>query len=191
MHEFLEMAPGEWHITLPSSNIPNDGAEFREAFTLSLSAPVNYWSQVYKPERDLSVEVSAARADKGVLLTISVETAVSLPCYRCLEPAMADVNGQLEYLVLKENEDSERDKEIDEDMELEILNVESWDETIDLAPLVWEVLVTSLPVRAFCKPDCKGLCPQCGANLNKTECACKKQATDPRFEVLRTLVEKK
>lgn len=44
---------------------------------------------------------------------------------------------------------------------------------IDLAPSVWEEVVLAMPLKFICREDCAGLCPQCGANLNRDRCACR------------------
>lgn len=71
----------------------------------------------------------------------------------------------------------------------EILIVSSWSEAVNLGELAWEALITALPPAVFCLEECRGLCPQCGANLNKTVCGCKKETGDPRFEALKDLLD--
>ncbi len=46
---------------------------------------------------------------------------------------------------------------------------------IDLAPRMWEEIVLAAPAKFLCKDDCVGLCPQCGANLNRTDCRCREE----------------
>lgn len=46
-----------------------------------------------------------------------------------------------------------------------------------------------LPTKFLCSPDCKGLCPTCGANWNVAQCGCAVKETDPRLAVLKKLVE--
>ncbi len=45
---------------------------------------------------------------------------------------------------------------------------------VDLAKIVFDRVITSLPMNFLCKDDCKGICPKCGVNLNQEECKCKK-----------------
>ena len=44
--------------------------------------------------------------------------------------------------------------------------------TIDLGPCVWEEVVLNVPLKFVCKPECRGLCPRCGADLNEKPCTC-------------------
>lgn len=57
-------------------------------------------------------------------------------------------------------------------------------DSIDLDEWVYTDLVLSLPGKHLCSEDCRGLCPQCGANLNMSECSCDTRPIDPRFSVL-------
>src|SRR6267378_3528838 len=50
-----------------------------------------------------------------------------------------------------------------------------------------EPVVLALPLKVICQSDCRGLCPNCGANLNHEECRCETHATDPRMAPLARL----
>lgn len=58
---------------------------------------------------------------------------------------------------------------------------------IDLFPLIRDVVILALPMAPVCKPDCKGLCPICGKNLNEGECGCRREETPPWKEALKGL----
>jgi uncharacterized protein len=60
-------------------------------------------------------------------------------------------------------------------------------DTIELTDGLQEQIVMALPLRPLCRPDCKGLCPQCGADLNHEKCHCAPAPPDPRFAVLKNL----
>jgi uncharacterized protein len=62
------------------------------------------------------------------------------------------------------------------------------DRHIDLGPVVWELVVVSTPMHALCRPDCLGLCPECGKNLNRGLCDCQPDDVDPRLAVLKALL---
>ena len=57
-------------------------------------------------------------------------------------------------------------------------------EYIDLTETIRELLILSEPMKVLCRPDCAGLCPQCGANLNECACSCPTDRIDPRLAVL-------
>ncbi|HWO43471.1 MAG TPA: DUF177 domain-containing protein [Candidatus Eisenbacteria bacterium] len=60
-------------------------------------------------------------------------------------------------------------------------------EEINLSPLIREQVLLALPTRPLCDENCRGLCSQCGANLNVEACACSSGAHDPRMSIFRTL----
>jgi uncharacterized protein len=45
-----------------------------------------------------------------------------------------------------------------------------------------------LPMKPLCAQSCRGLCPECGANLNRTECDCQPRWEDPRLAPLKGLL---
>jgi uncharacterized protein len=59
---------------------------------------------------------------------------------------------------------------------------------LDLAPLLREYLVLDIPSQPLCRPDCKGLCPECGENLNENTCEHPQSHIDPRLASLSTLL---
>ena len=58
---------------------------------------------------------------------------------------------------------------------------------LGLADVVREQLMLWLPARSLCMPDCRGICPACGANRNESACVCRQAFADPRWDALRTL----
>lgn len=115
-------------------------------------------------------------------------TAV-LPCSRCLREHEAvmqfDVSEDCTLTQMDEPGSYVPDAEYQEPAPIPILD----GNIVDLSELVRQLLVLSLPARSLCSPDCKGLCPECGANLNLTTCDCQREATDPRFAPLADLLQ--
>ena len=61
--------------------------------------------------------------------------------------------------------------------------------TIDLGPTIVETLLISLPMKALCHEDCKGICTVCGQNLNEKSCDCDLEYRDPRLDKFNLLFE--
>ncbi len=112
---------------------------------------------------------------------------VERQCDRCLEISKMYIDGVVEAVYTFEKKESKQKEEL-KDLTNEIyLN----EETIDLEERIIEGLVSSAPNVFVCSPDCKGLCPYCGENLNlhadHTCAGLEKSKVDPRFEILRKL----
>ena len=58
---------------------------------------------------------------------------------------------------------------------------------LDLKESIREEVILSQTLLALCMPNCRGLCPQCGTNLNQQSCQCTVEEADPRWDVLRAL----
>ncbi|MBR1822331.1 MAG: DUF177 domain-containing protein [Clostridia bacterium] len=86
-------------------------------------------------------------------------TAVS-SCSRCLEPVQVPVRAEIDALYAKEPDPDDPD----------LYSFEG--NSLALEDAVRDALLLELPLQFFCKPDCKGLCPVCGVNLNKGTCTC-------------------
>ena len=59
---------------------------------------------------------------------------------------------------------------------------------IDIMPQIQESVYALIPTKVLCKEDCKGLCPNCGMNLNEGSCSCQNENVDPRLEALRNFM---
>jgi uncharacterized protein len=60
---------------------------------------------------------------------------------------------------------------------------------LNLRPLLREQFVLATPIRSLCQPDCKGICQECGINLNEDVCDHPQEDLDPRLAVLKTLLK--
>lgn len=119
------------------------------------------------------------RNEAGV---VSVDMRVTFhffaPCDRCMTDVDREYDFRFQHLLADHLNDEDND---------DFLLVE--DMRLDLEDFVREDIFLSLPTKFLCKEDCKGLCPQCGKNLNGGSCSCTKPI-DPRLEVLRQLLDK-
>jgi uncharacterized protein len=61
----------------------------------------------------------------------------------------------------------------------------------EIDDLVREVIILAVPLKPLCSEDCKGLCPICGTDLNRSQCSCVKKETDPRWDKLKGLLSEK
>jgi uncharacterized protein len=123
-----------------------------------------------------------------VTLDINVETALDLDCGRCLEPFTLPVQSGFRTTLVPARDDADRKAELaDEDISFGYYQ----DDLIDLDALIYEQIMLQVPIKPLCAEACRGLCAQCGANLNTAPCECRPGAVDSRLEALKKFTVKK
>ena len=115
--------------------------------------------------RPVSLSGTYMLADETVIVRGVARAVIQSPCARCLRPTETSVEAELEEAFIR---DTGEPLERDEDQYLYSGHVLELDDAVRTA------LLLELPSRILCKEDCKGLCSQCGANLNVRECSCQK-----------------
>ena len=112
----------------------------------------------------------------------TVRTELELACSRCLEPFRLPVDAAFD---LRFHPASAMSSDEESGIEAEDLETSYYrDEQIDLNELMREQFYLALPMKPLCQEGCRGLCPQCGTNLNLGTCACTTEWTDPRLAPL-------
>ncbi len=117
----------------------------------------------------------------SVELSARLLYTISMPCDRCGETAVRDLDREFFHILVREL-GSEQDDDA---------YVVTPEERLDLDELLREDVLLDLPSKYLCSPDCKGLCPKCGKNLNEGPCNCGSREIDPRLEILKSLLETK
>jgi uncharacterized protein len=112
-----------------------------------------------------------------------LETELDLQCARCLEPVKQDVKRDFELLYRPLGIDAGRDELSVTDAEAEIGYYQGGG--LLLEDVLREQVLLALPLKITCRADCKGLCPQCGKNLNQEQCSCSIEIEDPRWAALK------
>lgn len=115
-----------------------------------------------------------SRTQEGVLVQGDLHAGFEGECARCLEPVMRDEVLALQELYAHPPSDI-TEFSVDEDG------------ILDLSPLIREEVLIASEHNVLCREDCKGLCMDCGANLNIEECDCPEDNIDPRFAQLKAL----
>ncbi|SNS30225.1 uncharacterized protein SAMN05421770_101408 [Granulicella rosea] len=103
-------------------------------------------------------------------------------CARCVDPVLNPVEGDFDLIFRPEEADAEAGERAITADETEIGYYGKGG--LSLEDVVREQVLLSLPGRTLCKPDCKGLCPRCGQNLNVATCKCAETEVDPRWNAL-------
>ena len=117
-------------------------------------------STAWVPEgAEVSADLVLEAVHGGVLASGTVSVPWMAECGRCLEMARGTVFAEVRELF--EEGGGEQD-----------MTYPLGEESVDLEPMVREQCLLGLPLRPLCKPDCRGLCSHCGANLNEGPCGC-------------------
>jgi len=112
-----------------------------------------------------------------------LDVTVNEQCDRCLEKYSQGVSQRVQVSIRKPVETKAEELELSED-DIGVYFVE--DEELDLEEVARQEAELLVPLKKLCSEECKGLCAQCGGNLNENECSCKEPG-DPRWEVLNKL----
>ena len=118
---------------------------------------------------DVHVAGNVTYGGNEFLLSGRLTAMAALPCSRCLTPVEQEI--ALDFT-----------EEFDEE------DYPGEDAVMDVADIATQLWVTTIPMRSLCRDECKGLCPQCGKDLNEGECDCPTADVDPRLEALRGFV---
>ena len=125
-------------------------------------------------------------AGNEVFVNGHVETRAQVECDRCLQPVESPVNSDfaVEYITGSEYESGRVAELTEAEMSVSVFDGEA----IDVDEIVKEQIVLAVPTRMLCREDCKGICPECGADRNKGDCNCTTNDTDPRWAALKNLI---
>jgi uncharacterized protein len=123
--------------------------------------------------------IRVVRVREGLLVQGIVKSQLCLECVRCLESFVLPITLELEEIFRLPGAGA-RSPDVPY-----AVGDDGW---LDLAPLLREDAWVAIPMKPLCHADCKGLCPQCGANLNIESCTCESAGIDPRLALLKDLL---
>ena len=138
----------------------------------------------YFVKAPLQVSLSYYRAGTEIFISGALEAVTTAACSRCAEEFELPSHRRFRYVLAAKVMGDKEDVALKaEDLEFSFYQGDE----IDLSPLIREQALLALAERPLCREDCRGLCPQCGVNLNDNECGCLIARFDPRLAVLRNL----
>ena len=138
--------------------------------------------------RDVEVAGTLSISGKDIFLSGKIKTELTLQCSRCLDPFQFPVESKVTAHFVPREEPEQQEVELS----ASDIDIEYYDgNRVDISQPVHDQIFLALPFVPVCREDCKGLCAECGKNLNKGACGCSQEGpVDPRLEVLRSLKEK-
>lgn len=111
----------------------------------------------------------------------NLEIDMELACSRCLESTKS--HSSIPFAEQFKSATAETAEEAAEEAESDIIEIDG--DRLDLQLYVEEYLLLFMPFAPLCKAECKGLCAQCGTNLNEEQCTCNNERIDPRLASLK------
>jgi DUF177 domain-containing protein len=153
------------------------GEQAREHVEIALD-PLVLGGQSYEPRPNPApAELTVTRASSGTVLELMLDVSLDGPCFRCLQDAELALQLRLrEYQAALPESDDERTEYLEDDR-------------LDLSAWLHDAIALALPDKILCRPDCAGLCPVCGKDLNLEPHEHVEERVDPRWERLSQLRE--
>jgi uncharacterized protein len=132
------------------------GEQFRDVKEVDLE-PLELGGQRYVPiPESPEAALTLTRLSSGLMLELEFEVRLVGPCVRCLEDAALDVS-------IRDRQYQATSPDNDEELRTPYLD----DDRLDLSAWARDAVALALPDKILCRPDCAGLCPLCGGDLNR------------------------
>ena len=130
------------------------------------------------------LELTITNTGKKVLELVGTGgITVSIPCDRCLETVSVEIPISFKRKLDMKLTEEERVNDLDENAYLTGMD-------LDVDQLVYFEVLMNWPLKVLCKEDCKGICRQCGKNLNEGPCDCVEEPKDPRMAAISDIFSK-
>ena len=126
------------------------------------------------------VDTKLDKSGRQILLRATIAATSSVQCDRCATPFTKDLAPSYQMYYVWDEPDADA---LDPS---EVQVIPAGLSAITLDEDVRQTILLALPLKILCREDCKGLCPQCGKNLNNGPCSCNERENDPRWDQLRT-----
>ena len=153
------------------------GEQYRDELEVELS-PLDFGGQRYVPVPEkVPAAFEMTRANTGTVFTLAFTVRLHGPCYRCLGDAV------LELPIAAREYQAESPE--DEQMMTPYVSGAN----LDVSQWAHDAVALALPDKILCRPDCAGLCGECGKNLNDEPHTHDEQHADPRWAALEALRE--
>ncbi|MGN1116913.1 MAG: YceD family protein [Candidatus Ornithomonoglobus sp.] len=134
-----------------------------------------FLGETYRFPKPLKINGEIYNNGKSLVLDARVTGSMKTECARCLKEIDVDVDYDIHEL-LSRVEDGADPK--DED----IILFEGYE--VELDDIAADNFLMNVSGRYLCREDCKGLCPECGHDLNEGDCGCDRDVIDPRWQAL-------
>ncbi len=138
----------------------------RKNVSLELEFPdLEFVNHDIKIKDSVQLDLEIYNTIDSIVVKGKLEAELILSCSRCLKKYSSPVELEISEDVMKSEMEDEEELYLDD--------------------IISDNIILSLPMKPLCSEDCKGICPQCGQNLNEGECDCEIEIVDPRLAKLK------
>lgn len=134
-------------------------------------------NETFKTLPHLSVKGYAVNYGGKIEVELDISAQVEMQCSRCIDTYVQDIHTIANHVFVKEDNQADEDEHLFKGDE------------IDLTEIVLNEIAAESPMKPLCSENCKGLCPVCGKNNNKSNCNCKVGEVDSRLQILKKLLD--
>ncbi len=156
----------------------NKGTTYKHEFLMPFKNLDEADMRAEEPVR-VAIEAAYLGREKGIQVEGHFQSLIHARCHRCLQEFKLNLSGDFREEVQLDGEST-----CVRGQEAACLG-----ESIDLAVLVREHLLLSVPLKLLCREDCRGICHMCGQDLSEKACTCTVETLDPRLEKLKELIK--
>ena len=128
-------------------------------------------------------DVTLTRTKSGLMVKGEMTASVRGICSRCLKLIDYEVSYDFEEEALPSTITSEG---LSPKAQSDNLTIDE-NQILDLSEVIQQYALLTMPIKPLCRPDCAGICPRCGQDLNQTACQCPPNAHDQRWSKLISL----
>ncbi len=149
------------------------------------SSALDYRGAEFRQRDDLKVDAVAELAGSEIRIRGRITTNLEANCDRCLGPVEIPVERDFD-LAYRPLGTIAREEEVEvpaDELEVGFYSGNG----IMLADVVTEQVILAVPMKIVCRPECRGLCPACGANRNLVSCGCPEARSDSPLAALKQL----
>lgn len=160
---------------IPEEGLDIEVEEFPNIEDINITEPFKAVMRVEKRVKEVFI--------KGIVIG-----EIELQCSRCLK----DYNMPIKTLFeITYHPVEELNKEELVELKKDEMDVDFYREgLIETEDIIRDQILLNIPMKPLCSENCKGLCPNCGKDLNEFACGCEKKEIDPRFAILETLLRR-
>ena len=158
--QISNLSDGDYHYTFD-----------KEVKEIGLSEP--FFGNIF-------VESQLQKSQRQIILNSKLNVNVNFECDRCDVEYEQELTNEFKIVYLFSSEIDDEDK-----IDLKYIPFET--DTINITTDIRDYALLAIPMKKLCKEDCKGLCINCGKNLNEENCSCKTDEIDPRWLPLKKL----